>query len=90
MQLLQALAAHEGELRDIPKTVDSQTEAVAQLNNGLKEIANQVRAATSPNISGIKAELFNHEALSFGPKFKALSLKFISQVTSPSFMIQLV
>lgn len=88
MQLLQALTEHETELRGIPKTVDSEAEAVGKLHNGLKVIANQARAATSPHLGSIAKELRSNKVIYFGPQFKALSLKFISQVTRHCFCTQ--
>ncbi len=81
VQLLSTLAEHEHELSGLPKTVDSNSEALSILTNGLSRVANEVRAACSPNASGITTlDLREEDAMIFGPKFKAASEKFISQV----------
>lgn len=81
VQLFKALAAHEAALALIPPTVDSKQEAVATLHNGLKDVANQVRAATNANFKEIKEQLRDDVTLDFNPQFEDVTLQFINQVT---------
>ena len=80
MQLLTSLAQYEHELSGLSKTVDSNSEALSELTNGLSKVANQVRAACGPNLSEVDLNLREKDDMIFGPKFKAASEMFISQV----------
>lgn len=80
MQLLTSLAQYEHDLSGLPKTVDSNSEALSILTNGLSRVANEVRAACGPNLSGVDLDLREEDDMIFGPKFKAASEMFTSQV----------
>ena len=84
LQLLHTLAEHEQELSGIDKTVDSNDQAWSVLTNGLSRVTREVRAACSPNASGITLEIREEDAMIFGPKFGAVCEKFIQQVGVPA------
>ena len=84
VQLLQALARHEQDLSEVPKTVDSKEEAWMQLQVGLNHVASETKAACGPNRSGITNKLRDIPEMKFGPRFKAVAKRFISQVSLTS------
>lgn len=80
VQLDDKLSGFRKQLADLPETVDSPEAAMLLLTERLNKVANEAKAATSPNESSIDKDLRNEDAMRFGQKFLRASEKFVNAV----------